>query len=399
MSVMQWHMLRALVAYTVALAAGLSVLIMIVDPFGLYYLLSSGAMPLDQFIRANLLTVPTVLCQTVPIAAGLATIKLYHRWIGDNEVICMRAAGMTDWSIALPGVLAACLASILAGAMSLFFLAATFPSLSDIVFVAKFAPPLSSLREQQVAEIAPKVSISFMRRSSAAVVKDVTFWDWSNPKKSTYIRAESGTFFTDDWGEFLLLQRGSVKSSVAGRDADDEEPVAFERMTLPLRPKIDLKLRGRGYYEEHVNLLLDPPAKVRNDPVEWRRWTAEAHHRIIIATLCLNYVLLVAGVMISARFQRVGILWRSASLVVVIFALYGLLIQAHVGVIYGVVPLALLYLFAVGPAAIGGYLLLMQSRAAHLAPYCRRVFQAGRALSPSERADDSVGARIDMRAL
>src|SRR5690242_7569804 len=142
MSLIQWHMLRALIAYTAAIAVGFSLLIMIVNPFGLYDLLSSGAMPFDQFIRANLLTLPTILCQTVPIAAGLATIKLYHRWISDNEVICMRAAGMTDWSIALPGILAACLASILAGAMSLFFLAATFPSLSDIVFVAKFAPPL-----------------------------------------------------------------------------------------------------------------------------------------------------------------------------------------------------------------------------------------------------------------
>jgi lipopolysaccharide export LptBFGC system permease protein LptF len=275
--------------------------------------------------------------------------------------------------------------------MSLFFLAATFPSLSDIVFLAKVAPPLSSLREQQVTEIAPKVSISFMQRYSAAVVKQVTFWDWSNPNKSTYIEAELGMFFTEDWGDFVLLQRGKLRSSIAGRDDEAEEPVAFERMALPLRPKIDLKLRGRGYYEEPLNLLLNPPAKAGNDPLEWRRWIAEGHHRIIIATLCLNYVLLAVGVMISARFQRVGILWRSVSLAVAIFALYGLLILAHVGVIYGVVPLWLLYLFAVVPAATGGYLLLRQSRSSYLAPYCRQVMRAGHALSSSERAGDLVG--------
>jgi hypothetical protein len=59
--------------------------------------------------------------------------------------------------------------------------------------------------------------------------------------------------------------------------------------------------RTRGFYEEPISRLLNPPSDVKNDTVVWAQWLSEGHRRIINPLLCFGNVFLVLGLLVPKR--------------------------------------------------------------------------------------------------
>jgi lipopolysaccharide export LptBFGC system permease protein LptF len=356
MSVAHRQMLWRVIGWTIAIMATLLVVIMVIDPFGLYDLYQAGGMSLADFLLASALGIPTLTCHAGPLSTAIAAIVLYHRWIRDGQILGMRSVGMSAWSISLPALAAALITGLCTAASSLYLIGATFPALSDLVFVGKYSLHYATLREGRFNPVTPNIGLWFERRVSATELGDVVVADRSDPLAVNLVWAKTGAFEHNRDGDFLVLRDGRLQREPQGGTAG--ERVVFEQMRVQLRPHIDANARGKGFYELHLGSLLAPPSEVARDSRDFRSRLAEGHHRIVTAALCFNYALLVLGVLLRKDPVRRGLTLRITVLLTSLAGLHTGLVMVHVLVVQGTLPVHALYLFAVLPAVVGAMMLL-----------------------------------------
>jgi lipopolysaccharide export system permease protein len=361
MNVFQWHMLRRLALYTAAITTVLTFVVLACNPFELFELWSLGTLPFDHFMFANLLAIPTLLCQTGPIGVMIATGVLYCRWLNDNEILSLRNVGLSDWSIAVPGIVMGAIATLYMALTTLYLMAATFGTFADIIFVASTRFPYHGLTPGYLNDIGPDVAMSFERWTSSDTVEGIRLIDWRTPGTSVDIHAESGQFVENDAGAFAILVNG--KYLRRRTDGGNAEPVAFEEMSVMIRPHADLSERYRGSFEQRIDRLINPPTYIQRKVQEWPEWVAEGHQRVITPLLCLNYVSLTLGFLLTAPKTRSGLIVRMFALAATILLLHYAMLIMHQRIVLDPKLLPLFYIFAFAPAAAGAALVASTNRA------------------------------------
>jgi lipopolysaccharide export LptBFGC system permease protein LptF len=143
----------------------------------------------------------------------------------------------------------------------------------------------------------PKLSLSFQRWSAADTIEGVVMTDDRAPGEFAFATANRGRFVKTDGIYVLVLENGSNFIHSASGDV---RHVAFEQLSVPLKAA-QARNHARGYYEESIEHLLNPPATVREDRHLWAAWVTEGHHRIINPLRCIGCVLLVLGILIPGR--------------------------------------------------------------------------------------------------
>jgi hypothetical protein len=141
------------------------------------------------------------------------------------------------------------------------------------------------------------------------------------------------------------------------RTATGIEKVDFDTFSLPVRiGNTEGTERPRGFYEEPVTRLLNPPIEVRDDTRMLAQWLVEGHRRIVNPLLCVGNVVLVLGLLVPRRQGR-----RQTLLFVLAiasaFATNTLPDPIITMAIRNIELLPLLYLLPTVPALVGGLLL------------------------------------------
>jgi len=366
MTVVQRHMFYRVLEHTAALSTVLCLIILLLGTQSLLYLLAERAISLRLFLQAITLLAPDPVYRGVPFAITIAIVHAYLRWGRNNEIVSLRMAGMADRALAMPGLAAAVVAMIFAASMSLYVLPVAFRTFEDIRYTANFNLSLGLLDEGYLQQIAPDLSISFRQRLGATEIGGVTILDSRKQGEVRYILAERAQLQNprDPNGRrALVLRQGSYQV----RRSSDERlaPVAFQELILPIADSADGSSRvreWRGFYEEHIGVLLDPPPAIRQDSMLYGDYIAEGHMRIAIPLSCLTCAVFSLGMMLRARYER-----RSAPIRSIIGALVGvalwqsLLIGVHAAISRTPALAPLLYVVVAIPEVIGPLLLMYRT--------------------------------------
>ena len=349
------HMLGRL---TVATAAIMSVTIfeqILHKSPQLYDLVMSGSLSLDRLLLIWLHILPVIFYHATPEIVSIAVACRYYQWIENNEVLSLRSAGRSSSQIAFPGIIVAVLAASFCALNSLYLLPLSWRSLEDIRFQAAANVGVEVLQPGYQQEIIPGVSVAFGRRSpDGSTLEDIVALDSRKEHGFTEIWSRRGRFFESDGASLLLLESGAYFV----RTTTGIEKVDFDTFSLPVRsggPEGTAE-RPRGFYEEPVTRLLNPPTEVRNDALVWAQWLVEGHRRIVNPFLCVGNVVLVLGLLLPRRQGR-----RQTPLFVLAvasaFATNTLPDPLITMTIRNIELLPLLYLLPAAPAVVGGLLL------------------------------------------
>jgi lipopolysaccharide export system permease protein len=357
----QYFMLRQIIICTLALVGTLSVAIILINPEGHFDLLIGGSVSVGEFLIISALFLPTVLCHAGPMSIAIATTYLYSGWLADREIVSLRAAGLSEWSIARPGIAAAALLTVLTACVTIFVLPLSAGKLFDIVYVVSHNLPYRMLKEGSFNPAAPGISFSFRTWHGDSVVNDVTIYDRHVPDTFRVIRAESASFITSARGDMMVLQNGTIT-----RLSDDDAPAgpfAFRQLAMPLdHASIDASSRPQTWFEQQIWRLLNPPADIDPDSQNWSGWVSEGHQRIITPMLCLNYVLLSLGILLRVPPRVRTPIYHLAGVGGAVALLHIGMVIAHSMVVRDYYLLFAFYSFAVVPAAIGVALLWSGNR-------------------------------------
>jgi lipopolysaccharide export LptBFGC system permease protein LptF len=266
----------------------------------LYDLLIAGALPLDRLLLIWFHVLPVIFYHASPEIVSIAVAWRYHQWIENNEVLTLRSAGRSCRQIACPGIIAALLAASFCALNSLCLLAPSWGSLEDIRLEALANPSVDALQPGYQQEIIPGLSVGFARRSlDSSTLEDIVVLDSRKEHAFINIWARRGRVLRTDEDLWLLFDSGAY----IVRTATGTEEVAFDTFSLPLGNGMlrGMTTRTRGFYEEPVTRLLNPPSDVTNDTLVWAQWLTEGHRRIINPLLCVGNVVLVLGLLVPRR--------------------------------------------------------------------------------------------------
>lgn len=294
------HMLGRL---TVATAAIMSVIVVeqiLEKSRKLYDLVMAGALPLDRLLLIWLHILPVIFYHASPEIVSIAVAWRYHQWIENNEVLTLRSAGRSCRQIACPGIIAAVFAASFCALNSLCLLAPSWGSLEDIRLEGVANPSIDALEAGYQQEIIPGLSVGFARRSlDSSTLEDIVVLDSRKEHAFINIWARRGRLLRTDEGCLLLFDNGAY----VVRTATGTEKVEFDTFSLPVWIGMlgGKTARTRGFYEEPVTRLLNPPSEIRNDTLVLAQWLTEGHRRIINPLLCVGNVILVLGLLVPRR--------------------------------------------------------------------------------------------------
>jgi lipopolysaccharide export system permease protein len=367
----QRAMLRRLVINSVLLTvilAGATDLIIAQDGFKL---LTQGIIRAGQFAVILLTLIPGVIYLTEPLIVATAVVYTYNEWITHNEIVILRMAGLPDQKLALPGMAVAVVAMLFTASMSLYLLPVSFRIFENIRFDAtsnlSIDALVDALKQGYPQEIAPNLLISFRKYLGQNEFESVTILDGRKPDSFTYIFADHGSIVIKKEPKLehvLLLENGTY--TVRNRENDAPNLTTFKVLEVPIGDDAPPVLRAwRGFYEEHITRLLDPPSTVRADAFEYGQWVAEGHKRILMPLLCVSYVTFVIGILMYSPCRKglrgnlpAIIALASVFLWHIIFVVTQILI-AHLPILAPV-----FYLLPILPFAIGQFLLRARDRVA-----------------------------------
>jgi lipopolysaccharide export LptBFGC system permease protein LptF len=264
-------------------------------------LVITGALPLGRLLLIWLYFMPVIFYHASPEIVSIAVAWRYHLWVENFEILTLRCAGRSSCQIASPGIVAAVLAASFCSFNSLVLLPLSWASLEEIRSAALATPGVLALQPGYQQEIVPGLSIGFAGRGGdGTTLKDMVVLDSRNQHAVTDIWAQRGRLLRSDEDWSLRFEAGAYLV----RTADGTREVRFDTLSLPLGNAMSRAARARGFYEEPVTRLLDPPSEVRKDTRALARWQAEGNHRIINPLLCVGNVVLVLGLLVPSRRQR-----------------------------------------------------------------------------------------------
>jgi len=294
------HMLGRLTVATAAIMAVIVVEQILEKSRNLYDLVMAGALPLDRLLLIWLHILPVIFYHASPEIVSIAVAWQYHHWIENNEVLTLRNAGRSCRQIACPGIIAAVLAASFCALNSLCLLATSWGSLEDIRFEAEANPSVDALQPGYQQAIIPGISVGFARRSlDSSTLEDIVVLDSRKEDAFINIWARRGSVLRTDEDFLLLFDSGAY----IVRTPTETKKVAFDTFSLPVRVGVlgGTATRTRGFYEEPVTRLLNPPSDVSKDTLVLAQWLTEGHRRIINPLLCIGDVILVLGLLVPRR--------------------------------------------------------------------------------------------------
>jgi lipopolysaccharide export LptBFGC system permease protein LptF len=266
----------------------------------LYDLVMAGALSLDRLLSIWLYILPVIFYHATPEIVSIAVAFQYYQWIENNEVLTLRSAGRSSRQIACPGMIVAALAALFCAVNSLCLVPVSWASLEDIRFGAVANLSVDVLQPGYLQQITPGISVAFARRSlDGTTLEDIVALDGRKEHAFTQIWARRGRFLESDGVSLLLLDSGTYFV----RTAAGIKEVNFDTFSLPvpIRTPVGTAQRPRGFYEEPVKQLLDPPIEVKNDTLVRAQWQVEGHRRIVNPLLCVGNVVLVLGLLVPRR--------------------------------------------------------------------------------------------------
>jgi len=325
----------------------------------LFHLVFANVISVTELLIVWATLMPVVFYHLSPEMVTVALLIRFYLWRQHNEILAMRAMGLSCFQIALPGIMVGVCAALISAVMSLYALPGSFSKAMEIRSVAETRVAPGMLVEGVPNTILPQLSLSFQRWLSPEIFAGVVVTEDRKPGDFSLVVADRGQFVERNGDYILVLENGS---QVIHNSADDVHDVAFNQLSIPLTvPKVAIGQNG-GYYVQPIGNLLNPPAWVRQNPRELAIWLNEGHHRIINPLRCISCALLLLGVLIPGLQSYTELIFRLLLAVALSFADSAAVTFAFVLTQQHVDAMPLLYLLPVIPGATGALLLFLGDR-------------------------------------
>ena len=319
-------------------------------------IVNHGLSPL-VFMRLTLLLVPSFVATILPITCFIVVLFTYARLAGDREITVMRAAGMSDLTLARPALMVALAAMLFCYFLNIVLVPASLRAFRDYEFEIRNQIAAFLLEPGVFTPVTSHITVYVQSRGSNDSLRGILIEDARNPTAPATILARSGQLLVGPQGPLVLLRHGSRQQIDAKTGQLDV--LTFNRNTVSLAqaakansPEMTDSAEASMPELFHPNPALPPDERAK--------WLVEAQRRLSapISTLCFTLIGLFAT--LSGMFRRHGSMVRPAFAVIIVTLLVALGLGVNNLAARNINLLPLIWITVLTPGVVVGVLLFSQ---------------------------------------
>ena len=351
------YVFRQLFLALVVVTAGLTALIWLTQSLRFVELVVNHGLSFAVFLHLTALLIPSFVTVILPITTFVVVQFVYQRLAGDRELTVMRGAGLSPFGLARPALAVALIATGAGYWLNLWGVPATLSDFRDFQWEIRNRMAAFLLQEGVFTPISDKLTVYIRSRDPDGTLRGILVDDGREASAQATILAEHGRLLEGDNGPRVLLINGS-------REEIDRQTGRLNVLTFK-QNEIDLAdathstdARPADMSEVSLSALLDPhPANRQDIP----KWIAEGHKRLATPLTTLSYALVALLSVLTGSFRRHGGFLRPLVTIGAIVALLALGLASDTLAARDNAMLPLVWVQAVAPGLVCGWLLLWRS--------------------------------------
>ena len=297
------YMLRNLSVAAMVMVSTLAFALWLTQSLRLFELAINGGAGMGTFLTLIGLTLPRFLIVILPVACAVAILFVYNRLVADSELVVMRAVGISQMRLALPGLL------IGLGAVGLLYLLHFYLEPFTRYRLRQEQDRLQAaftsvlIREGVFNNINDKLTVYVRERGRNGDLRGLVIYDNRDDIKPVTILAERGVLTEGPQGPQVIVYNGSRQEPT--QMVGHMQQLFFERYV------VDLSVFRRSMDErapdpDEMNFQQLLAARNQSQGAGKNRFMAEIHSRMTQPLYGLVIPLGAMTILLSGDFNRRG---------------------------------------------------------------------------------------------
>jgi lipopolysaccharide export system permease protein len=297
------YVLRQLFVGMVLVTVGLTSIIWLSQSLRFVEMIVNQGVTAVTFIYLTMLMLPNFLTIILPIALFCVTLFVYAKLVSDREMLVMRAAGLSQLSLAKPALILAMLFVILGYALNLYLMPNSYRMFRELQWeIRNYSHIL--LKEGAFTSFSD-VTVYVREHTKNGQLLGILAYDQRNPKKIETWMAAKGALVESDKGARVIMFDGNRQ--VIDAQTKQLSILYFDQGVLDLKgigggAPIS-KDRFREARERNLNELFN----IANEPDISKRdigkFTIEAHKRLTSPLTSLGFSLIAVCFLLLGSFN------------------------------------------------------------------------------------------------
>lgn len=360
MTAISRYIFRQLVIALLFVAMTLTLIVSLFGSLRLVDFIINRGLPLSVLFELIAFRVPGFLAIILPIATVAAILAVYNKLLNDSELVVMRASGVSQWSVAAPGIVLALCVTAISFPLYLYVSPLMYSNFKAQQFNYRNVFGSILLQERQFNTPTDKFTIYIRKREGPGELRGIFAHDARDPDKPVTYLAERGIATQTDKGMRVIMFNGSQQ--LIDRETGRLTLFYFDQYSLDLGflNKTD-EYRWIGPQERFLGGLLHPDDSA-NDKFYATQLIAEVHRRLTSPLYILAYAIIGLSALLIGDFNRRGQTVRilAAIAIIIVLQLTGLSLFNLSRKTLAIVPLT--YALPLGTTAVMAFFLFRERR-------------------------------------
>jgi lipopolysaccharide export system permease protein len=298
------YVLRQTLLLMLFVCVAFSLAVWLIQSLRLIDLIVNRGLSIGLFLYLAVLILPRFVEVVLPVAVFVAVLFVYNKLTAESELIVMRAAGVSQTSLARPALLCGLVTMTALYALSLYIVPAANRGFKDLQFQIRnrFASVL--IQDGVFNTLSDRLMVYDSGRNEAGELMSLVIYDVRDAQKPVTIFAERGAFVDTPEGPRLFMVNGTRQQ----RDESNAHlsTLTFEKYTLDLAEIGDsAEMRDRQPDERYTSELIFPPAPVAGT-APTRAYYVELNQRLAGPLAALAMAVLPVLCLLTGEFNRRG---------------------------------------------------------------------------------------------
>lgn len=316
------YILRQLLIALLAVTFGLGALVWLTQSLRFIELVLDRGLSFGVFLELTGLLVPGFVAIILPITTFVVILFVYVRLAADQELVVMRAAGLSQWRLARPALLLAAAATAVGYALTLVVVPATQGAFRAWQFEIRNQLAAVLLQDGVFSSIGDDLTVYARSRDRDGTLRGILVHDARDRGAPVTILAEAGRITPTPNGPRVTLENGERQQVERTANGTRLSVLSFRENSVDLaRSRRGEESRYRNAQERSLGELLRPDPAEGIPERDVRRFLAEAHQRLAQPLTTIGFTLVALATALSGGFRRHGGSWRLFGGILVVVAL------------------------------------------------------------------------------
>jgi lipopolysaccharide export system permease protein len=354
------YILRQLIVGMVLVTIGLTAILWLTQSLRFIELTVNKGASISVFLKLTLLVMPNFLTVILPVSLFSVVLFTYNKLISDRELVVLRAAGLSHWTLAQPALILAAISTVIGLVLNVWVIPKAVEDFHQLQWSLRSSATNVMLQEGQFNQISNGLTVYVRARSPAGELLGIIVYDRRNPLNTITVMAERGALIKTADGTPKVLMINGTREQVT-RGSDRLSLLYFDNYAMEFSDSSDTGEERSRDARERSTAELFSVTEAQVGPTLFRQFRVEGHQRFASPLYHFALAFLASACLLSGWFNRRG---QTDRLILAIVLM--VLIQASALGVSNLTTrhlslIPLIYLAPLIPTVIGAWVLLAPS--------------------------------------